>query len=321
MKLRAIPVVLTVLALTLTGCTASGGTVSAEDAKKAGCTVIPSGSESDSVKVTGEFGKKQTTDFKKPFTATKMQRTIIDKGDGDLIAKDDSITALVTLYNAETGDELASENTEFPVNEETLGTPGLFAALACVPMGTRSVTIMTAADFAGPDAQGTDGQSVILVVDAIKKAPAAPAPDVLKKADIADNFPTVEMVDGKPVMTLPNGKPSEELQIRTDLKGDGEVVQEKDKVTVNYLGAIWDTGVVFDQSYTRGEPTSFATNEVVPGFGQALVGQTVGSRVIVAIPPALGYREGGNAGAGIKGTDTIVFVIEILSTERAAAPQ
>ncbi len=42
------------------------------------------------------------------------------------------------------------------------------------------------------------------------------------------------------------------------------------------------------------------------------MGQTVGSRVVVAIPPELGYGKEGNPQAGIKGTDTLYFVVDIL---------
>jgi peptidylprolyl isomerase len=55
---------------------------------------------------------------------------------------------------------------------------------------------------------------------------------------------------------------------------------------------------------------------VVPGFKKALVGQTVGSQVVAVIPPADGYGSDGNSQAGIKGTDTLVFVIDILNTTR-----
>jgi peptidylprolyl isomerase len=53
---------------------------------------------------------------------------------------------------------------------------------------------------------------------------------------------------------------------------------------------------------------------VVSGFGKAMVGQTVGSQVEVIIPPSEGYGTAGQESAGISGTDTLVFVIDILAT-------
>jgi peptidylprolyl isomerase len=53
---------------------------------------------------------------------------------------------------------------------------------------------------------------------------------------------------------------------------------------------------------------------VIPGWDKGLVGQTAGSRVMLSIPPAEGYGKSGASQAGIKGTDTLVFVVDILDT-------
>ena len=52
--------------------------------------------------------------------------------------------------------------------------------------------------------------------------------------------------------------------------------------------------------------------QVVPGWDKTLVGQNVGSRVILAIPPEEGYGKQGQPDAGISGTDTLYFVVDIL---------
>ncbi|HET9970969.1 MAG TPA: FKBP-type peptidyl-prolyl cis-trans isomerase, partial [Streptosporangiaceae bacterium] len=39
---------------------------------------------------------------------------------------------------------------------------------------------------------------------------------------------------------------------------------------------------------------------------------TVGSRVLLSIPPAQGYGTAGASQVGIKGTDSLVFVVDIL---------
>ena len=74
------------------------------------------------------------------------------------------------------------------------------------------------------------------------------------------------------------------------------------------------TDKVFDESYSKEPyPTPIGTGSVVKGWDQGLVGQTVGSRVLLVLPPAEGYGAAGNAQAGIKGTDTIVFVVDVLA--------
>ena len=55
-----------------------------------------------------------------------------------------------------------------------------------------------------------------------------------------------------------------------------------------------------------------ARQQVIPGWDNGLIGQTVGSRVLLVVPPDDGYGTAGNPQAGIKGTDTLVFVVDIL---------
>ena len=43
-------------------------------------------------------------------------------------------------------------------------------------------------------------------------------------------------------------------------------------------------------------------------------GHNVGSRLVVSIPPSYGYGSQGVPQAGIGGDDTLVFVIDIIST-------
>ena len=54
---------------------------------------------------------------------------------------------------------------------------------------------------------------------------------------------------------------------------------------------------------------------MVQGFGAALVGQKVGSRVIVTMPPKFGYGEGTVNENDLVG-QTLVFVIDIISVEQ-----
>ena len=68
-------------------------------------------------------------------------------------------------------------------------------------------------------------------------------------------------------------------------------------VVVQYTGVNWRTGTVFDSSWQRNQPFSFkigaTPSQVIPGWDKGLVGQTVGSRVLLIVPQADAY---GNAG-------------------------
>lgn len=113
--------------------------------------------------------------------------------------------------------------------------------------------------------------------------------------------------------------PPADLVVKVLKAGTGATVAADDTITVDYQGSNFRTGKVFDQSYGK-TPATLPLRQFVPGFGGALVGQKVGAQVLLSIPPALGYGTTGNEGAGIKGTDTIVFAVEIKATEPTKTP-
>jgi len=117
----------------------------------------------------------------------------------------------------------------------------------------------------------------------------------------------------KPTLTFPKPKAPAGLLQKTLTQGKGPVVGKGDLLVADYLGEIWK-GKVFDNSYDRGQPAAFqiGTGKVIPGWDQTLVGKKVGSRVELVIPPKDGYGAQGNTQAGIKGTDTLVFVVDIV---------
>lgn len=121
----------------------------------------------------------------------------------------------------------------------------------------------------------------------------------------------------KPVLTFPATPAPTELGVEVLLQGAGETVEAGDDLEVHYYGQIWE-GSMFDNSYDRGSSISFpiGVGMVIGGWDDALVGQQVGSRVLLSIPPHLGYGDRGMPQAGIRGTDTLVFVVDIVGTSR-----
>jgi peptidylprolyl isomerase len=113
---------------------------------------------------------------------------------------------------------------------------------------------------------------------------------------------------------MPKTDAPNELRIAQLIKGRGETITSGDNVTLHYSGFLWDSGSKFDSSWDKGEPVQFEVSPgmLIEGFLSAVVGQEVGSRVVVVIPPALGY--GQQASATIPANSTLVFVIDILGT-------
>ncbi len=118
----------------------------------------------------------------------------------------------------------------------------------------------------------------------------------------------------KPVLAKSSGKPTSDLAVKTVIAGTGPVIAKGDYIQADYLGEIWDTGKVFDNSYDRHMPfvTQIGAGAVIPGWDTALVGKKVGSRIEMSVPPSQGYGSAGQPQAGIKGTDTLVFVVDVV---------
>ncbi|MFI1367917.1 FKBP-type peptidyl-prolyl cis-trans isomerase [Streptomyces griseochromogenes] len=120
----------------------------------------------------------------------------------------------------------------------------------------------------------------------------------------------------KPTVAKGSGDPSKNLAVKTVIAGGGRTVAELDFVQANYLGQVWSTGKVFDNSYDRHRPLvmQLARGSIIDGWRYALAGKKTGSRVQIAVPPTWGYGKSGNSQAGIKGTDTLVFVIDVIDS-------
>ena len=102
------------------------------------------------------------------------------------------------------------------------------------------------------------------------------------------------------------------LQYKVLELGDGPKPAATDKVKVHYRGTLLN-GEEFDSSYARGEPISFALNQVIPGWTEGVQLMSVGSKYMFYIPPDLAY---GAAGGGPIGPNaTLIFQVELLGIE------
>jgi FKBP-type peptidyl-prolyl cis-trans isomerase FklB len=99
------------------------------------------------------------------------------------------------------------------------------------------------------------------------------------------------------------------LQYKVLVAGTGETPKATDKVKVNYEGTLID-GTVFDSSYKRNQPATFACNQVIKGWTEALTMMPAGSKWELYIPQELAYgdRESGK----IPPFSTLIFTVELL---------
>jgi peptidylprolyl isomerase len=130
----------------------------------------------------------------------------------------------------------------------------------------------------------------------------------------SDEGTTTADVGSKPTVEVPKGPPPDQL-VSNDLKeGDGAEAKAGDRVTVQYVGVLYDGGKEFDASWDRGQPFPFTlgSGEVIPGWDQGVEGMKVGGRRELIIPPALAYGPQGQP-PDIPPNATLVFVIDLVS--------
>merc|ERR1719499_2416095 len=75
----------------------------------------------------------------------------------------------------------------------------------------------------------------------------------------------------------------------------------------------------FDSSYKRGSTTSFAPNQVIKGWTEAMQMMVEGDKWEMYIPSDLGYGDGGS-GSKIKGGDVLIFRMEIVKIKGESKP-
>jgi peptidylprolyl isomerase len=124
---------------------------------------------------------------------------------------------------------------------------------------------------------------------------------------------------GAPQISIPKSAPPAKLIVKTLIKGTGAPVKANQNIVVRYVGSIWRTGKVFNSNWPSAAqptvpPNVFKLGQLIPAWNTGLVGIPTGSRVMLVVPPSQGYGKKGNVQAGIKGTDTLVFVLDILAT-------
>jgi peptidylprolyl isomerase len=118
----------------------------------------------------------------------------------------------------------------------------------------------------------------------------------------------------EPVISVPKTAAPSKLVTKDLVTGTGQAAKAGDTVTVNYVGALYKGGKVFDSSWSRKQTftTPLTNGSVIPGWVQGIPGMKVGGRRELIIPPNLAYGKSGS-GSTIPPNSTLVFVVDLLS--------
>ncbi len=72
---------------------------------------------------------------------------------------------------------------------------------------------------------------------------------------------------------------------------------------------------VFDSSYKRGKPITFAPRQVIKGWTEALQMMKEGDKWRLVLPPEIAYGERGAAGGLIAPNTVLVFEVELIEVK------
>lgn len=321
-KTSAALATLSLAVLTLTGCT------STPSFDGAACDRAAASSGIDELAtVTGEVGETPRVEVFTPVRADKTSYSDLIVGTGPaLTSASQGAVIEFALYSGESGEQIFSS--AFEEDAERLASidywsmrlPGLAKSLECATGGSRVLATFTAEDFGAQNIAAfelEEDETVIAVIDVVEAFPAH-AEGSLQFND-AGGMPTVVRApDGRPGIIVPDSDAPTELETQTLIKGDGEKVEADSTVLVHYTGVTWADRTVFDSSWGS-TPATFELSGLIEGFGKGLEGQTVGSQVLIVIPPELGY--GDQQQGTIPADSTLVFVVDILALDPPAAVQ
>lgn len=270
----------------------------------------------DSLKVTDKGDKKAPgVEFDKPLEVAEPTVKVVTEGSGETLKANQvaniSILALDGTDGSTLEDTFPNEPEPLELNEELkTGSAVIYNAFVGAKVGS-SLALAVPGQAGAEGAQAQPTQLLVIKVLAAKDVtPALEKPEGETVTPPA-GLPTVTEKAGVPEISVDGASAPKELVAQDLIKGKGAVVKATDTLTVNYVGVNLKDGTKFDSSFDRGEPASFALNQVIKGWTQGLAGKTVGSRVLLVVPKDLAY---GDAGQG-KAKGDLVFVVDILGAK------
>lgn len=250
--------------------------------------------------------------FPTPLVSDGLEQSVVSAGDGDQVRSTDAVVLDLTIFDAETGEQVQDSLT---LPSFVTGLYPFTSAMTCATVGAKVATTGTVTELLNPE---TPSDQQIVIVSEITDA--FPAQATGSDQILQSGFPGVVFTSiGQPGFTFTGDAPTT-LNIAAFKQGSGETVKQGDAVIANITGVVWGASDVFASSWTNLAPGTLTAskldadgNGVVGGLAKALIGQQVGSRVIAVVPPGDDSYPAAQLPEGVTETDTLVFVVDILA--------
>ena len=271
-----------------------------------------SGDTMQGVSASGKLGSKPDISFKTPFKVENQTHQVIQEGDGEVIRDGDRVCTRSLALDAKTGKVINStwdkSSPECSIVISKKSIPAYYDTFKGLKVNS---TVAVGIDESGSgSSQATD--SYIMALTFVSRSKNLTRAQGQKVTDLPSDLPKISLDDkGKPSLDLNGYKPEAGLVVQPLIKGKGAKVGQHQSVSANYTGWLASDGKQFDSSWDRGQASDFSLDQVIKGWQQGLAGQTVGSQVLLVIPPDLGY--GSQKQQSIPANSTLIFVVDILA--------
>jgi peptidylprolyl isomerase len=332
LRRTAVAVVVVPLLVAAVGCSSSkskGGTPSGTGSSASAGTSAGTSSNGPLPTIEGAINTEPTIKVPAGKPPADIQVKVLTQGHGTPVGKGDFAQFDYTIYDWDTHKLIFSS---YKPHQPAIGPIGVGQGLqawdtALLGQKTGSRILVVAppsTTFKGQgDAQDGIGKNdtLVMVLDLTNVYPANS--DITGKQPTMTD-PSMPIVTGDPgsgklSITIPKTQPPTTLTSKVLIQGNGPTVAAGQTLLAQYEGIDWNTGKVFDSTFDPAfkhqqvATFTIGKGQVIPGWDKTLVGQKVGSRVLLVIPPAEGYGpQGGNPDAGIGKNDTLVFVVDVV---------
>ena len=264
--------------------------------------------------VTGAFGRQPVIEFGAGRPAAKLQRKVLSLGTGPALAIGDLIATdyVGQIWNGKVFDNSYASGQaavlQFGLKKLL---PGVDAGLLGVPVGSRVELTIPPTDGYGTVGDQSLGitatDTLVYVFDIAQRYNGKSSGDGTRAVAGPAGSPTVGgNLTQAPLITVPPDQPvPSHPTTRVVARGAGRPLRTGSAI-IQYYSVNWNGGFV-SSTWLQGTPTSVPVGNATDATGgvfDGLVGQPVGSRVLIVVPAAAGKDQAAH---------TAVIAVDILA--------